>query len=71
MFDLLMSEYSMSIFDVKNLTREQMFLFKEKIDNRKELEYKLKARINGCEIKESGLDTAGATPIEHIMDRGK
>lgn len=71
MFDLLMSEYNMSIFDVRKLTREQMFLFKEKIDDRKYDELKFNARLHGNDLKSQGLDVSGAVPIEEIIDRGK
>lgn len=63
-----MSEYGMKVEDIKSLTREQMFLFKEKIEERHERELKMEAKLHGAKLQTPGLDIDGATPIELVMD---
>jgi len=61
----------MSILDVRKLTREQMFLFIEKIRDRKEDNLKNEVHLHGGKWKTNGLDTDGAVPIEDIIDSQK
>lgn len=61
----------MSILDVRKLTREQMFLFVNKIHDRKEDELKNEVRLHGGEWKDKRLNVDGAIPIEDIMDSNK
>lgn len=61
----------MSIMDVRKLTREQMFLFIDKISDREEDKLKNEVHLHGGKWKTNGLDTDGATPIEYIMDSNK
>lgn len=61
----------MSINDVRKLTREQMFLFIEKIQDRKEDQLKNEVHLHGGKWKHNGLDTDGAVPIEDIIDSQK
>lgn len=61
----------MSILDVRKLTREQMFLFLEKIRDRKEDQLKNEVHLHGGKWNHKGLDIDGAIPIETIMDNNK
>lgn len=61
----------MSILDVRKLTREQMFLFMDKIHDRKEDQLKNEVHLHGGKWKSKGLDTDGAVPIEDILDHQK
>jgi len=65
-----MHEYNFTIEYIQNLTIEQIFLFKEKIDDRLENKAKFDAKIHGASTKNQGLDTDGAIPIENLIDSG-
>jgi len=61
----------MSISDVRALTREQMFLFIDKINDREEDKLKNEVHLHGGKWKSKGLDTDGAIPIEDMIDSQK
>jgi len=61
----------MSIMDVRKLTREQMFLFIDKIHDREEDKLKNEVHLHGGKWKSQGLDTDGAIPIEDIIESDK
>jgi len=62
-----MSEYGYSVEYIRKMTRAQIFMFLEKISDRKGEDYKFHAKIHGA-YKEKGLNTDGAIPIEDILD---
>jgi hypothetical protein len=64
-----MSEYGYTIEYLTTLTRHQMFMFIEKIGDRKQEYYKFHAKIHGA-YKHKGLDTDNAIAIEEVLDRG-
>lgn len=61
----------MSISDVRSLTREQMFLFIDKISDREEDKLKNEVHLHGGKWKSKGLDTDGAIPIEELIESDK
>lgn len=66
-----MSEYNVTLFEIQEWTREQIFLMKDKIDERLLQERKFQAELQGGDMKRNdGLDTDGAIPIEVAIDRG-
>jgi hypothetical protein len=67
---MIMSEYNISFLDIQELTREQIFLMKDKIESRLIQERKFQAKLHGGEMKTNGLDTDGAIPIETAIDKG-
>lgn len=64
-----MSEYGYKIEYIRTLTREQMFMFIEKIGDRKQEYYKFHAKVHGA-YKHKGLETDNAVAIEEILDKG-
>lgn len=70
-FDMIMSNYNVSLWEIQEWTREQIFLFKEKIEDRMLEERKYQAKLQGGDLKtNNGLDTEGAIPIEVAIDKG-
>jgi hypothetical protein len=68
---MIMSEYGVPLVECMHWTREQLMLFKRKIENRKKEEYKMQAKLNGGQLDtKDGLDTDGAVPIETLIDNG-
>jgi len=61
----------MSIMDIRKLTREQIFLFIDKINDREEDKLKNEVHLHGGKWKSQGLDTDGAIPIEDIIESDK
>lgn len=53
------------------MTREQMFLLQEKAYKRIERDQKFQANLHGAKMKNQGLDTDGAIPIESVMNSGR
>jgi hypothetical protein len=69
MFDLLMNEYHVSLAELQTWTREQIFLFCEKIEHRIKDERRFQVQLHQMEMKEDGLDTSGAVAIEDVIDK--
>jgi len=66
-----MSNYGWKLDYIMGLTRNQLVLFKEKIEDRVMEERKFQANLHNMKIKGKGLDMDGAIPIESIIDSGK
>lgn len=66
-----MNNYSWTIEYTMKLTRNQLILFKKRIEDRIIEDRKFNAKLHNFKIKENGLDTNGAIPIETIIDCGK
>jgi len=63
-----MSEYGVSLKEIKTWTIPQLLLFVDKVMDRHERELKKEAKLHGAEYKTPGLDTDGAIPIEYAMN---
>lgn len=66
-----MSNYGWNINYVMSLTRNQIMLFKDRIEDRILSERKFQAQMHNMKIKGKGLDMEGAIPIESVIDSGK
>ena len=66
---MLMNSYGWSVEYCMKLTRSQILLFGDKIKKRKEMENNFQKSLHGAEVKTKGLNTAGAVPIEDIIDQ--
>lgn len=61
-----MYNYGWSLEYILTLTKEQIFLFSDKINHRESEHYKFITKVHGV-YKPQGLDTDGAIAIEDMM----
>lgn len=66
-----MSNYNWDIEYCTRLTMSQMFLFIEKINKREKNKNDFLVALHGGKPENKGLNTAGAVPIEDVIDSGK
>lgn len=61
-----MYNYNWDLKYILTLTKEQIFLFSDKIERRESEHYKFITKVHGV-YKPQGLDTDGAIPIENVL----
>lgn len=66
-----MKNYGWTLDYVVNLTRNQLILFKDQIEDRIFEERKFNAMLHDKKLKGKGLDLDGAIPIESVLDSQK
>jgi hypothetical protein len=62
-----MSEYHLSLIEIRQWTIPQLLFFVDKVMDRHERDLRKDAKLHGAEFKKPGLDYEGTTAIENII----